>query len=59
MKFTLNRGRMPGPSRSTRAYLVTLIVGLILSSPVAFAQEKWVKLTPPPRTCGGSRGQRA
>lgn len=45
MKLPLNRGTIPKPSRSTRAHLLTLIVGLILASPAAYAQGKWVKLT--------------
>ena len=39
------RGTMPRPSGSALGYLVTLIVGLIVASPVAYAQGKWVKLT--------------
>ncbi len=35
---------MPWPSRLARVYVVTLIVGLFLASPVAYAQEKWEKL---------------
>lgn len=37
---------MSRPSRATRAYLITWIVGLILASPVAHAQGKCVKLRP-------------
>ena len=48
MKLRLNVGRMPRLSHATRAYLVTWIVGLILASPVAYAQGKCVKLTPSP-----------
>lgn len=39
---------MPRPSRATRTYLITWIVGLILAPPVAHAQGKCVKLTPSP-----------
>lgn len=46
MKLGLNVGRMSRPSRATRAYLITWIVGLILASPVAHAQGKCVKLRP-------------
>jgi hypothetical protein len=39
------RRTMPRSSGSARGYRVTLIVGLLVASPVAYAQGKWVKLT--------------
>jgi hypothetical protein len=41
-KFKLNRGTMPRPSGPARAYICTLIVGLTLTTPAAYAQGKWV-----------------
>lgn len=39
---------MPRPSGSAGWYLVTLIFGVILATPVAYAQGRWVNLTPSP-----------
>jgi hypothetical protein len=44
------RRTMPRSSGSARGYRVTLIVGLIVASPVAYAKEKWAKLTLSPET---------
>jgi hypothetical protein len=45
MKFTPTRGRMRWPTLLACAYFLTFVISLILTPPVAYAQEKWVKLT--------------